>query len=185
MLQPIYADAKEHMQKCIEALKHDFSTLRTGRVSAKIIESIKIDYFGTPTQINALGSLTTPDANTIIITPWDKSALKEIEKAINLANIGVNPSNNGAGVILAFPPMTQEQRKESVKHAKAMAEKAKIAARNIRQDANNKIKKLEKEKQITEDESKKAHETVQKLTDETIGSIDKHLADKEADILKI
>ncbi|MDR2152061.1 MAG: ribosome recycling factor [Helicobacteraceae bacterium] len=185
MLKSIYDETKARMQKCVEALTHEFSSLRTGKVSPKIIDNVKIDYFGTATPLTAVGSITTPDANTIIITPWDKSLLKEIEKAIQIANIGVNPSNNGAGVILAFAPMTQEQRKETAKHAKAMAEKAKVAARNVRQDANNKIKKLEKDKAITEDESKRAHDEAQKITDETIASIDKHLADKEASILKI
>ncbi|MDR2638499.1 MAG: ribosome recycling factor [Helicobacteraceae bacterium] len=185
MLKPIYDETRARMLKCIEALSHEFSTLRTGKVSPKIVENIRIDYFGTATPLNGVGSVSTPDANTIIVTPWDKSLLKEIEKAIQVANIGVNPSNNGAGVVLAFPPMTQEQRKEAAKHAKAMAEKAKIAARNIRQEANNKIKKMEKDKAITEDESKRAHDEVQKIVDETIASIDKHLADKEANILKI
>jgi ribosome recycling factor len=185
MLQPIYDEAKEHMQRSIDALNREFSSIRTGKVSPKIIESVKIDYFGTATPLSGVGSISTPDANTIVVTPWDKSLLKEIEKAIQIANIGVNPSNNGAGVILAFPPMTQEQRKEAAKHAKAMAEKAKVAARGVRQEANNKIKKLEKDKQITEDESKKAHDQVQKIADETIVSIDKRLAEKEASILKI
>ncbi|GHS87963.1 ribosome-recycling factor [Campylobacterota bacterium] len=185
MLSQIFDETKTYMQKCLDALNHDFTTIRTGKVSPKIVEAIKIDYFGSPTPINTLGSISTPDANTIVITPWDKSALKEIEKAIQAANIGVNPNNNGAGVILSFPPMTQEQRKEAAKHAKTMADRAKIAARNVRQESNNKVKKLEKDKQITEDESKKAHDTIQKFTDETIASIEKRLAEKEADILKI
>ncbi|MDR2033242.1 MAG: ribosome recycling factor [Helicobacteraceae bacterium] len=185
MIQEIYDDAKARMQKCIEALNHDFTTIRTGKVSSKIVENVKIDYFGSPTPLSGAGSISTPDANTIMIKPWDKSLLKEIEKAIQIANLGVNPSNNGEGVILAFPPMTQEQREEAVKHAKAMAEKAKVAARNVRQDANNKIKKIEKDKQITEDESKKAHDRVQKITDETIAAIDERLTEKEKNILKI
>ncbi|GHV08339.1 ribosome-recycling factor [Campylobacterota bacterium] len=185
MLESIFDSAKAEMQKTIEALKHEFSSLRTGRVSVKIVDHIRIDYYGTPTPLSAVASIGSSDANTIVITPWEKNLIKEIEKAIQVANIGVNPSNNGAGVILAFPPMTQDQRKESAKHAKTMAEKSKVAARNVRQEANNKIKKLEKEKQITEDESKKAHDTVQKITDETVASIEKHLAEKENDILKI
>ena len=185
MTQEIFDDAKTQMQRCIEALKKEFSTIRTGRVSVKIVEHIKIDYFGTLTPLSGVASISSTDANTIVITPWDKSLLKDLEKAIQAANIGVNPSNNGAGVILAFPPMTQEQRKESAKHAKSMADKAKVAARNARQEANNRVKKLEKEKLITEDESKKAHDTIQKITDETISGIDKSLTEKESDILKI
>ncbi|MDR2905204.1 MAG: ribosome recycling factor [Helicobacteraceae bacterium] len=185
MLQSIFDDAKAHMQKCLDSLAHDFTTIRTGKVSPKILEAIKIDYYGSPTPINTLGNVTTPDANTIVVTPWEKNLVKDIEKAIAAANIGVNPGNNGAGVILAFPPMTSEQRKEAAKHAKAMSEKAKVAARNVRQDANNKVKKLEKDKTITEDESKKAHDTIQKITDDAIAAIDKKLAEKEGDILKI
>ncbi|MDR1451781.1 MAG: ribosome recycling factor [Helicobacteraceae bacterium] len=185
MLKPIYDEAKTRTLKCVESLSHEFSGLRTGKVSSKIIESVKIDYFGTATPLNGIGSIATPDANTIVITPWDKSLVKEIEKAIQIANIGVNPSNNGASVILAFPPMTQEQRKETAKRAKAMAEKAKVAVRNVRQETNNKVKKMEKDKAITEDESKRAHDEVQKIVDDAIASIDGHLLDKEASILKI
>lgn len=185
MLEAIYSETKDEMEKGLEALKRDFSTLRTGKVSPKMVENIKVDYYGSQTPLSSAGSITTPDAHTIIITPWDKNLLKDIEKAINIANIGVNPNNNGAGIILSFPPMTQDQRKESVKGAKAMAEKAKVSTRNHRKDANDKIKKLEKDKGITEDESKKAYDTVQKITDDYVAKIDKLFSEKEADILKV
>lgn len=185
MLQNIYEETKNEMEKAVEALKKEFTTLRTGRVSVKIVDNIKVDYFGSLTPLSGVGSITSPDAHTIVITPWDKSLLKDIEKAIQIANIGVNPSNNGAGVILSFPPMTQDQRKESVKQAKVMAEKAKVSTRNHRKDANDKVKKLEKDKAITEDESKKAHDQIQKITDDFIAKVDKALQEKETDILKV
>jgi ribosome recycling factor len=185
MVEDILQKAQAQMQKAIESLKHEFTGIRTGKVSTKIVEGIKIDYYGTPTPLNGVGNITTPDANTITITPWEKNLVKDIEKAISSANIGVNPNNNGESVILNFPPMTQEQRKEGVKQAKAMSEKAKVAVRNARQDANNKIKRLEKDKEITEDESKKAQADVQKLTDDFIKKVDEAFKVKEADILKV
>lgn len=185
MLETIYNETKQEMEKGVEALKKEFTTLRTGKVSPKIVENIKVDYFGSLTPLSGVGSINTPDAHTIVVTPWDKSVLKEIEKAIQAANIGVNPNNNGAGIILSFPPMTQDQRKESAKGAKVMAEKAKVSARNHRKDANDKVKKLEKDKAINEDDSKRAHDMIQKITDEFIAKIEKTLQEKEADILKV
>lgn len=185
MVNDILDKAKEAMEKSIEALKKDFTSLRTGKVSTKIVEGITIDYYGTATPLNGVGSISTPDANTISITPWEKNLVGDIEKAIAAANIGVNPNNNGDSVILNFPPMTSEQRQETVKQAKGMGEKAKVSVRNNRQDANNKIKKLEKDKEITEDESKQGQDKVQKLTDEYITKIDDTLKTKEQDILKV
>jgi ribosome recycling factor len=185
MVNDILDKAKQTMEKSIEALKKDFTSLRTGKVSTKIVEAITIDYYGTPTPLNGVGSIATPDANTISITPWEKNLVGDIEKAIAAANIGVNPNNNGDSVILNFPPMTSEQRQETVKQAKGMAEKAKVSVRNNRQDANNKVKKLEKDKEITEDESKQGQDKVQKLTDEYIKKVDDTLKTKEQDILKV
>jgi len=185
MVNEILEKCEDAMQKSIEALKKDFLSLRTGKVSTKIVENIKVDYYGTQTPLNGVGTISTPDANTISITPWEKSMVKEIEKAILSANIGVTPNNNGDSVILSFPPMTQEQRKETAKQAKAMLEKSKVSIRSARQDANNKIKKIEKNKEITEDESKQAHEKVQKLTDEYIKKAEEVFKNKEAEILKV
>lgn len=185
MLEVIFDETREEMEKGIEALKKEFSALRTGRVSPKIVEHIKIDYYGTQTPLNGVGSITPTDASTITITPWEKNLLGDIEKAIQIANIGVNPSNNGNSVILSFPPMTQEQRKETAKQAKAIAEKAKVSVRNHRRDANDRIKKLEKNKEITEDESKKGQDQIQKITDEYIERVDQTFRDKETDILKV
>ena len=185
MLNEIYNDTNEHMNKSLEALKRDFATLRTGKVTTTIVVNIKIDYYGTPTPLNQVGSVIATDATTIAITPWEKNLLNDIEKAIQEANIGVNPNNDGDFIKLFFPPMTSEQRQEIVKQAKAMAENAKVAIRNIRKDSNNKIKKLEKDKEISEDESKKAQDQIQKITDEHIAKIDELFKNKEADILKV
>lgn len=185
MTQNIIAHTKSHMEKSLESLRKDFSTLRSGKVSVSVLDNIRINYYDTPTPLNQVGSVIAQDASTIIITPWEKSLLKDIEKAIQEANIGVNPNSDSECVKLFFPPMTQEQRKDIAKEAKAMGEKAKIAVRNIRQDGNNHIKKLEKDKQITEDISKKAQDDVQKLTDEFVKKVDEMVKHKEEEVMKI
>ncbi|MCB4742935.1 MAG: ribosome recycling factor [Sulfurovum sp.] len=185
MIEEIYEHITEHMNKSIEALKRNFVSLRTGKVTTSIVDNIKVDYYGTPTPLNQIGSVIAMDATTISITPWEKQLLGDIEKAIQEANIGVNPNNDGDFIKLFFPPMTSEQRQEIVKQAKIMTEDAKVAIRNIRKDANNKIKKFEKEKEISEDESKNAQEKIQKVTDEYIGKIDGLFKTKEVDILKV
>ncbi len=185
MVNEILDEAKDHMQKSIDSMKKEFLTLRTGKVTTSVVDHVKVDYYGTPTALNQVASVTAMDATTIAISPWEKSLLPDIEKAIQQANIGVNPNNDGDFIKLFFPPMTSEQRVEIVKQAKAMSEKAKVAVRNVRKDANNKIKRLEKDKEISEDESKKAQDSVQKLTDEHIAKIDEALKSKEADILKV
>jgi len=185
MLEEIFEEAKDHMGKSIEMMKRDFGTLRTGKVTTQIVDAIKVDYYGTPTPLNQVGSVVVQDATTIAINPWEKSMLPAIEKAIQEANIGVNPNNDGDFIKLFFPPMTVEQRQEIVKQAKQMAEKAKVAIRNVRKEANNKIKRLEHDKEISEDEMKRALDQVQKLTDEFIAKVDESLKAKEADILKV
>jgi ribosome recycling factor len=185
MLDEIYAYANEHMDKSIEAMKRDFATLRTGKVTTAIVDNIKIDYYGTPTPLNQVGNVIALDATTISITPWEKNLLSDIEHAIQQANIGVNPNNDGDFIKLFFPPMTVEQRQEIVKQAKAMAEKAKVAIRNVRKEANDKIKKLEKDKEISEDDGKRAHDEIQKITDKHVAKVEELLAAKEADILKV
>jgi len=185
MLNEIYDHEKEQMDKSLDALKRDFSTLRTGKVTTNIVDHIRVDYYGTPTALNQVGSVIATDATTISITPWEKNLLSVIEKAIQEANIGVNPNNDGDFIKLFFPAMTSEQRQEIVKQAKSMSEKAKIAMRNIRKDANDKVKKLEKDKDISEDDSKRGQAEVQKITDNSIAQIEAILADKEADILKV
>lgn len=185
MVNEIFEQTKENMQKSIDALKRDFATLRTGKVTTGIVDNVKVDYYGTMTALNQVGSVIATDATTISITPWEKSLLPVIEKAIQEANIGVNPNNDGDFIKLFFPPMTSEQRQEIVKQAKGMVEHAKVAVRNVRKDGNDKIKKLEKDKEISEDESKKAQDQIQKITDEFIVKVDETFKAKEADILKV
>lgn len=185
MLNEIYDHTQEQMEKSIDALKRDFSTLRTGKVTTNIVDHIKVDYYGTPTALNQVGNVIATDATTISITPWEKTMLSPIEKAIQEANIGVNPNNDGSFIKLFFPAMTSEQRQEIVKQAKSMAEKAKVAIRNIRKDGNDKVKKLEKDKEVSEDDSKRGQDEVQKITDRNVAQIETILADKEADILKV
>ncbi len=184
-LAQIYDHQTEGNDKALEALKRDFTTLRSGKVSTAIVDHVKVDYYGTPTALGQVGSVLATDATTITISPWEKNLLHEIEKALQSANIGVNPNNDGEVIKLFFPPMTVEQRKESAKQAKGMGEKAKVSIRNVRKDANNKIKNLEKDKEISEDESKRAHDEVQKHTDGAIKQTDEFVKAKEAELLKV
>jgi ribosome recycling factor len=185
MLDEIKNSCETKMQKSIEHMQKEFKTLRTGKVTTGVLDGIKIDYYGTPTPLDQVGSVLATDATTIVINPWEKNLLNAIENAILKANVGANPNNDGDQIKLFFPPMTVDQRQDSVKQMKAMGEKAKVGVRNDRRDANDKIKKLEKEKEITQDESKSAQDDIQKLTDKYIAQIDKILKDKEAEILKV
>jgi len=185
MLNEIFNKCETKMQGSIEHMQRDFKTLRTGKVTTTVLDNVKIDYYGTLTPLDQVGSVLATDATTIVINPWEKNLLPEIESAINAANIGVNPNNDGDVIKLFFPPMTTEQRQESVKKMKTMGENAKISIRNDRRDANDKIKKLEKEKEITQDESKSAQDNVQKITDNYISKVDSILKEKEAEILKV
>lgn len=182
-LNEIYAHQNEQIEKSLDSLKRDFITIRSGAVSTSILDNVKVDYYGTPTALNQVATVLANDATTITVAPWEKNILKDVERAITAANIGVNPNNDGEAIKLFFPPMTSDQRKENAKLAKVMGDKAKIAIRNIRKDANDKIKKLEKE--ISEDESKKAHDEVQKITDSGVSSIETLVKTKEAELLKI
>jgi len=185
MINEIYDDTKLAMYESLEALKRNYMTLRTGKVLPSILDNITIDYYGTQTALSQVASISTPDATTINIAPWEKHLVKDIESAIAAANIGVNPNNNGESVQLFFPPMTQDQRKESVKGAKTMTDNAKVAIRNVRKHSNDKIKKLQKNKEITDDESKKAQDEIQKITDSFVAKADEMFKNKEAEIMKI
>ena len=185
MLNAIYEETKEHMAKSIEALKRDYKTLRTGKVTTTILDGIKIDYYGTPTELNQVASVLATDATTIAIAPWEKQLVSDIEKAIYEANIGVNPNNDGEVVKLFFPPMTVDQRKESAKQAKGMTDNAKVAIRNIRKHSNDQVKNLHKDKEITDDDNKKAQDEVQKITDGFVKLADDTLRAKEQEILTV
>ena len=185
MLNEIYSECETKMKNSIEHMQRDFKTLRTGKVLISVLDNVKIDYYGTPTPLDQVGSVLATDATTIVVNPWEKNLLTDIESAIAAANIGVNPNNDGDQIKLFFPPMTVEQRQESVKKMKVMGENAKVSVRNDRKHSNDQIKKLEKDKEITTDESKSAQDAIQKITDKYSANIDSILKDKEAEILKV
>ncbi|MDD2789618.1 MAG: ribosome recycling factor [Sulfurimonas sp.] len=185
MLNEIYSECETKMQGSVNHMLRDFKTLRTGKVMISVLDNIKIDYYGTMTALDQVGSVIATDATTIVINPWEKNLLNAIDGAIQKANIGVNPNNDGVQIKLFFPPMTVEQRKESVKQMKGMGEDAKVSVRNDRKNANDKIKRMEKDKEITADESKVAQDAIQKITDKYAANIEQILKDKEIDILKV
>lgn len=185
MLDEVYQFCEEQMQKGVDHMLNDFRTLRTGKVSTKILDSIRVESYGSLVPLEQAASVLATDATTITISPWDKGMLSVIEKAIQKADIGVNPNNNGNEIKLFFPPMTVEQRQESAKKAKGMAEDAKVAVRNDRKKANDKIKNLEKDKLITQDDSKTAQDKVQKITDKFTAKIDELLKNKEQELLTV
>jgi len=185
MLDEVYQFCEEQMQKGVDHMLNDFRTLRTGKVSTKILDSIRVESYGSMVPLEQAASVLATDATTITISPWDKGMLSVIEKAIQKADIGVNPNNNGNEIKLFFPPMTVEQRQESAKKAKGMAEDAKVAVRNDRKKANDKIKNLEKDKLVTQDESKTAQDKVQKITDKFTAKIDELLKNKEQELLTV
>jgi len=185
MLNEIFDTCESEMRASVNHMLKDFKTLRTGKVTTSVLDNVRIDYYGTMTSLDQVGSILVADATTIVINPWEKNLLPAIESAISKANVGANPNNDGDQIKLYFPAMTVEQRQESVKQMKGMGETAKIAIRNDRKHANDKIKKLEKDKEITIDESKSAQENIQKLTDKFIAEVDNILKTKEAEILKV
>lgn len=185
MIDEILLDSEERMQKTIEVLRKDFASLRAGRANPAILNRVQVDYYGVPTPINQMANISAPEPRLLIIQPWDKSTIPNIEKAILKSDLGLNPSSDGTVIRIAIPQLTQERRKELVKTIKKKAEEAKIGIRNIRRDANDDVKALEKSKEITEDECKKAQDDVQKTTDKYIAEIDKILNKKEEEIMEI
>ena len=176
---------EEKMNKTISVLQENFSEVRAGRANPAILNKIKVDYYGTPTPINQVAGISVPEARLIVIQPWDASLLKEIEKEILKAEIGINPNNDGKVIRLAFPELNEERRKELVKEIKKTAEESKVAIRSIRREGIDEAKKLQKDSQITEDELKGAEDQIQKITDNKIAEIDKILAEKEKEIMSV
>ncbi|WP_227766626.1 ribosome recycling factor [Zhaonella formicivorans] len=185
MLDTLLKDVEERMKKATEALKRDYSSLRAGRANPALLEKITVEYYGTPTPINQLANISAPEPRLLVIQPWDRTVIAAVEKAILKSDLGLTPSNDGTVIRISIPQLTQERRNELVKVVKKKAEEYRVEVRNFRRDANDSIKKLEKEGSITEDECKKGQEQVQKLTDKYIEQIDKILANKEAEILEI
>lgn len=184
MPQTIKKNAEERMDKAIQALRRDLATLRAGRATPSLLDRIQVEYYGTPTPLNQMANITTPDSRTLVIQPWDKSTLGEIEKEIMKSDLGLTPSNDGTIIRITVPALTEERRNELVKMTKKFGEEAKIAIRNIRRDANDDIKKMEKT-DISEDESRRHQDDIQKLTDRFVAEVDKVLAAKEKEIFEI
>ena len=173
------------MKKSVESVVSDFDAVRAGRANAAVLNRISVDYYGTPTPIQQIASVGAPDPRTLVITPWDASALRGIEKAILESDLGINPSNDGKSIRLAFPQLTEERRKELVKQIRKYAEGGKVAVRNIRRDAVDHFKKMQKASEITEDELKIAEKDLQKLTDDSCKEIDAILAAKEKELMSV
>ena len=176
---------KEHMDKTISVLKQDLNTVRAGRANAALLDQIVVDYYGSPTPVKNLSNISVPDPRTLMITPFDPSSIKAIEKAIMTSNLGINPSNDGRNIRLVIPVVTEERRKELTKVIKKMGEGSKVAVRNSRRDANDSIKKLEKAGELTEDDVKDEQEEVQKMTEKCMKEIDQIVAAKEKELMEI
>ncbi len=185
MTNEFIVTTKERMEKAILSLKKDLATIRTGRAHASLLDKINIDYYGVQTLLNQMANISTPDARTISIQPWDKSVVNEIEKAISKSDLGLTPTNDGAVIRLNIPMLTEERRKELTKVAKRMAEESKVAIRNIRRDVNDELKKLEKDKILSEDEARRTHDDIQKITDKFIIDIDEITNHKEEEIMEV
>lgn len=177
--------AQDKMNKCIAALEREFSTIRAGRANPAILDKVQVDYYGTPTAINAMAAISVSEARVLVIQPWDMSALKNIEKAILASDIGITPTNDGKVLRLAFPQPTEERRRELVKQAKAFGEEAKVTVRNARRDALDKLKAMKKNSEITEDDLKGLEKDLQKVTDKAVDEIDASVADKEKEIMTV
>ena len=180
-----YKVYEEKMKKSIDSVAADFAAVRAGRANAAVLDRILVDYYGSPTPIQQIASIGSPDPRQLLITPWDGSALKLIERAIQESDLGINPQNDGRMIRLVFPPLTEERRRDLVKQTKKYGEEAKVAIRNIRRDAVDKFKKQQKASEITEDDYKIAEKDIQKLTDDYIKEIDKITAAKEKELTEI
>jgi ribosome recycling factor len=185
MEQELKRKTTERMTKTIETLKKEFSSIRTGRASLALLDGIMVNYYETPTPLQQLASLSIPESRQIAIQPWDPKTISDIEKAILKSDLGLTPMNDGKAVRISIPPLTEERRKQLVKTVRKKAEEAKVAIRNIRRDANEDLKKLEKEKHISEDIVKKSQEEIQKLTDSYISRADEVLGNKEKEIMEV
>ena len=181
----IRKSAEQRMQKSIEALKLDLGKVRTGRAHTGLLDHVMVDYYGNPTPMPQIGSVTLLDARTLAVTPWEKKLLPNVEKAIRDSDLGLNPASDGERVRVPMPALTEERRRDLIKVVRHEAENARVAVRNIRRDANNHLKDMLKKKEVPEDQERRAQDEVQKLTDRCIGEIDKILQQKEADLLAV
>jgi ribosome recycling factor len=185
MVADIFSDAERRMSKAVEALRQDLATIRTGRANPALVERIQVEYYGAPTPINQLATISVPDARQLVIQPWDRKILTDIEKAIQRSDLGINPNNDGQVIRLVIPPMSEERRRDMVKMLHKKLDEHKVAVRNIRRDAHDKLRDREKKKEISEDELKRNTEKLQKLTDRYIEEMEKVGKAKELEILEV
>lgn len=185
MIDEIRSDADERMRKSVESLHNAFGRIRTGRASPSLLAGIEVSYYGTPTPLNQVASVNVEDARTLVISPWEKKLIPEIEKAILKSDLGITPNTTSEVIRVPLPPLTEENRRELAKQARHEAENARVAVRNIRRDAIGDIRELVKEKEVAEDDAHRAEEAIQRLTDKHIAEIDKALESKEADLMAI
>ena len=178
-------DAEVKMQKSVEAVKSDFSAVRAGRANASVLDRVQVEYYGSPTPLNQVASISSPDPRQLVIQPWDSSLLREIEKAILTSELGINPQNDGKVIRLTFPQLTEERRKELIKQVRKYAEGGKVAIRNIRRDAMDKIKAAKKKSEITEDDAKDIEKKLQDATDKFIKVLDGETAEKEKELMSV
>ena len=184
-VKEIETSAKQRMDKALEDLQHAMATIRTGRASVHLLDNVRVDYYGTPTPVNQVANLHVPEPGLITISPWDVTQIGPIEKAIRAADLGVNPSNDGKVIRIPIPPLNEERRKELVKKLHGVAEEHRVAIRNIRRDSNEHVKRLFKDKKINEDDDRRAHDEMQKLTDGYMSRLDQAARTKEKEILEI
>ena len=184
-VKEVEASAKTRMEKVLADLQHDMASIRTGRASVSLLDGIRVDYYGTPTPLNQLATLHVPEPSLITIQPWDASQIGPLEKAIRSSDLGLNPANDGKLIRVPIPPLTEERRKELVKKLNHVAEDHRVALRNIRRDANENVKKLLKDKLISEDEDRRAHDEIQKMTDSHIQKLDQAAKTKEKEIMEL
>lgn len=185
MVNDILAQAEDHMKKTLSSLGENFSSVRTGRANAMILDRIRVDYYGVPTPVNQMAGVKSPDAHMLVIEPWDKTTLKSIEHAILESDLGVTPSNDGSVIRLPFPALTEERRRELVKQCKTYAEDARVAVRAARRDANAAIEKCVKQENLPEDEQHRAESEIQKLTDKYVAQVDEAFKKKEAEVMEV
>jgi len=181
----IHADASDRMEKALDAMKKEFSSIRTGKASPALLDGIKVDYYGTPTLLSQVANISAPDARLLVIHPWEKKLIPEIIKAIQKSDLGLNPQSDPNVIRLPIPPLTEERRKDLVKLVKKVGEEGRVAIRNVRRDANEALKKAEKDKTISEDESRKAQDKVQGITDEHIEKIEEITKKKELEVMEV
>ncbi len=184
-MDQLLKQSEERMKKSVHALEEEFNTIRTGRASASLFDRIKVEYYGNATPLNQVATISVPEARLVVIQPWDKAVISDIEKAIQKSELSVNPMNDGKVIRINIPPLTEERRKEFAKVAKNMAEQARVAVRNIRRDANDDLKKQQKNGDLSEDEAKRGEDEIQKLTDRFVEEINRVLETKEKEILEI